>query len=122
MVVKSSEFLSAVVTEFPELGDLIEPGSGLIHPELAQFVAFTQEAIDRRDLQTVARCVKLVADNFDAAEPDLRNAFNVTFLEDLSFPADQDFSAQVLLGEKLALARRDVLEYLERLLGRRVRE
>ena len=122
MVVKSSEFLSAVVTEFPQLGDLIEPGSGLIHPELAQFVAFTQEAIDRRDLQTVARCVKLVADNFDAAEPDLRNAFNVTFLEDLSFPADQDFSAKALLGEKLALARRDVLEYLERLLGRRVRE
>jgi hypothetical protein len=121
-VVRSADFLRAVVAEFPQLGDLIDPNSGLIHQDLAQFVAFTQEAIDRHDLPTVRRCVGLVAESFDVAEPELRNAFHVTFLEELSFPADQRYSAETLLGEKLYAARSKVLDYLERLLGKPVRK
>ena len=82
----SSSFLRAVLREFPELGDLIEADSGLIHPEMAQFVAFTQDAIDRGDLKTVNRCFRLVGDNFEEAEPELRNAFHVTFLEVAEVP------------------------------------
>jgi hypothetical protein len=117
-VVISSGFLEAVLREFPELGDLIEARSGLINPEMAQFVAFTQGAIDRGDLKTVNRCFRLVGDNFEGAEPELRNAFHVTFLEELKFPAGQKPSAERLLGKKLGSARRDVLDYLEQLLRR----
>jgi hypothetical protein len=117
-VASSSDFLRAVLREFPQLAELINADSGLIHPELAQFVAFTQEAIDRGDLKTVNRCFRLVADHFEKAEPDLRNAFHVTFLEELKFPQGRRVNAEVLLGGKLGTARRDVLAYLEQLLGK----
>src|SRR5882724_2925299 len=80
-----AKFVQLVLTEFPQLHKELAEADGLLHLQMSAWSRFTQEAIERNDLDTVKRCYALLAGIMKATSPEVENAIHVSFLEQLDF-------------------------------------
>jgi len=113
-----ADFLTALLTEFPDLRDGIESSDGLPYLEMGAFAAFTQRAKGAADWDVYGRAVRLAARFLPDADKELRNELHVSFLEHLDFEGPKGPKAWSLLPPDLQHAWHDIISYNERLLGR----
>lgn len=79
------EFLVRLRTDFPEvLAQVNEYGDGLLHCEVAAFRRATEAAMDTGRLWDAERHFRMVEELLLAADSELRNALEVSYLEDLA--------------------------------------
>ena len=112
------EFLARLRDEFPDVVAHIRPDeSGLLHLEMAAFRRATEEAMDAGRLWESERHFRLVEELLEEANPELCNALEVSYLEDLALgECTQARRLAVhermprLLRERLAQHRREWLE------------
>ena len=93
---------------------------GLLHLEMATFSRETQTAIDAQDNETMKRHFRFIDEVFRDAAPDVENAVNVSYLENLRFDGRKagPTQAQGLLTPRLYQALVDLEEYLAKLYDR----
>ncbi len=109
--------MSLLQAHFPEVVKTIDDcAEGLLHPEMGAFSRATQAAIDRQDLKTVQRHFQFIDEAFRDAAPDVENAINVSYLENLRFN-ERTVGAQAreLLPPRLQQALIELEKYLENL-------
>ncbi len=86
MEVGREEFLARLAADFPKVLANFGPYSaGLLHCEVADFCQATKRAMDAGRLWEAERHFRLVEELLAMAGPDLRNALEVSYLEDLAF-------------------------------------
>jgi hypothetical protein len=86
---------------------------------MATLARRTQAAIDSQDKATVRQHFKFIDDVFHVAAPDVENAVNVSYLENLRFEGRDagPCKARELLPPRLKQALAELEEYLARLFG-----
>jgi hypothetical protein len=116
----AAEFHSLVVREFPDLAqDFDEWGDELHHLQMMEFLIFTQGAIAARSFETVEKCFAIATAALNTGDKALRNAIYVSFLEGLDFRSEAGKHAATLMPSNLKKGRQDILDYDQRLLGRK---
>ncbi len=80
-----SDFLKAVKEAFPEVTQSINSQDGILHLEMSEFRRFAQSLIDSGREQELAKCFKVIERLERNASEKLRNAIDVSFVEDLDF-------------------------------------
>jgi hypothetical protein len=84
-LVGRKEFLARLCADFPEAAAGIRADeAGLLHCEVAAFRRATEEAMDAARLWEAERHFRLVEELLAVAGPELRNALEVSYLEDLA--------------------------------------
>ena len=79
------EFLARLAAEFPAVvAGFGESSSGLLHCEVADFMQATERAMDAGRLWEAQGHFRLVAELLAVAGPELRNAIEISYLEDLA--------------------------------------
>jgi hypothetical protein len=79
------DFLARLAAEFPDVIAGFGPYSaGLLHCEVADFRRATERAMDAGRLWEAERHFRLVEELLAVACPELRNALEVSYLEDLA--------------------------------------
>src|SRR5437764_9373341 len=79
-------FVVLLTERFPEVAAAIDDCSqGLLHLEMATLARATQAAIDGQDRDTVRRHFQFIDEVFRQAAPEVENAVNVSYLENLRF-------------------------------------
>jgi hypothetical protein len=121
-MVNCKNFFESLVEEFPELECELqdESISGLYHNQMSCFAHMTQQAIDMGDPICLKKYFKFAEHYFRIADPDLKNAFYVSYLEHLDFSGVskigiQRESAKKLLPATLANGLKEINEYLDKL-------
>ncbi len=85
MTVDRAEFLRRLSVDFPDVIERFGPYSrGLLHCEVADFRQATERAMDQGKHWEVERHFRFVAELMEDADPELRNALEVSYLEDLA--------------------------------------
>ena len=85
MVAGREEFLARLAADFPDIVENFAPHSeGLLHCEVSDFRRATERAMDENRLWEAERHFRLVADLLAVAGTELRNALEVSYLEDLA--------------------------------------
>jgi hypothetical protein len=85
MALDRSEFLARLESDFPNVIALINQyESGLLHCETAAFRRATEQAIDSGQFWEAERHFRLVEEMLQDAGPELRNAFEVSYLQDFA--------------------------------------
>jgi len=80
------EFLSRLVRYFPDaVAGINEYEAGLLHCEVAAFRRATELAMDSGRLWEAERHFRWVEELLQTAGPELRNALEISYLEDLAF-------------------------------------
>jgi hypothetical protein len=113
-------FVSLLTARFPEVAAAIDDCSqGLLHLEMATLARATQAAIDNQDKETIVRHFQFVDEVFRDAAPDVENAVNVSYLENLRFEGRKaaPTKARDLLTPRLRQALIELEEYLARIHG-----
>jgi hypothetical protein len=111
-------FIALLNEQFPEVaGSIDDCSQGLLHCEMATLARATQAAINGRDTPTLIRHFQFIDEVFRSAAPDVENAVNVSYLENLSFD-DQNAAARELLTPCLRQALIELEEYLAQLFKR----
>jgi hypothetical protein len=116
-----SRFIALLKERFPEVAACIDDCSeGLLHLEMATLARATQDAIDRQDTETLRKHFVFVDELFREAAPDVENAVNVSYLENLRFEGRKAdaINARELLPTRLRQALIELEEYLARIFGR----
>ena len=114
-------FIALLTKRFPVVAASIDECShGLLHPEMATLARATQAAIDSQDRETVCRHFKFIDEVFRQAAPDVENAVNVSYLENLRFEGRKagPTKARELLTPRLLQALTELEEYLARLFAK----
>ena len=111
----SEEFIEALVAEFPELTDEIREDEGLLHIQMGAFGRLTEAAIARGELETVDRCFALAHRAFRDADPPLKNALNVSYLEELDFSGEHGAAAERRMTSLLRQGYTEMRDYMDRL-------
>ena len=79
------DFLARLAADFPDVVAGFGPYSaGLLHCEVGDFRQATERAMDAGRLWEAERHFRLVAELLAVAGPELRNALEVSYLEDLA--------------------------------------
>jgi hypothetical protein len=78
-------FHDLALAQFPELREEFEDHRGLPHLQMRAFARLVQEAKGRADWETYAQAAALADALWRDADPALRNALNVSFLELIDF-------------------------------------
>jgi hypothetical protein len=79
------EFLARLAADFPEVvAGFGRYSAGLLHCEVADFRRATEQAMDAGRLWEAEGHFRLVAELLALAGPNLRNALEVSYLEDLA--------------------------------------
>lgn len=115
-------FIALLTERFPAIAASSDDcRQGLLHLEMATFARATQMAIDAQDHHTVQRHFQFIDEVFRQAAPDVENAVNVSYLENLSFEGHKAASmkARDLLTPRLRQALAELEEYLARLFDKR---
>jgi hypothetical protein len=86
---------------------------------MGEFLTFTQEAIEARSFDVVRRSFEIATTALKNGDKALLNAIYVSFLEDLNFSSDAGKEAFLLMPAELKKGRREILDYDQRLLGRK---
>jgi len=113
-------FITLLTSRFPDVAAAIDNCSqGLLHLEMATFARTTQTAMDNQDKTTVVRHFQFVDEVFRDATPDVENAVNVSYLENLRFEGRKaaPMKSRELLPPRLLEALIKLEEYLVRLHG-----
>ena len=115
------EFRSLVSREFPQLREKLEYWEDdLSHLQMGEFLSFTQEAIEARSFDVVQKSFEIATTAVKNGDAALLNAIYVSFLEKLDFRSDAGKEALLLMPAELKKRRYDVLDYDEKLLGRKL--
>ena len=86
MSINHEEFMTMLGSKFPEVVARIrEDELGLLHLEMAAFLRIAEEAIDVGRLWAAEKYFRFVDQVLMEADPDVRNAIEVSFLEDFAF-------------------------------------
>ena len=86
MSINHEEFMTMLGSEFPEIvAGIREDERGLLHLEMAAFERIVEEAIDAGRLWAAEKYFRFVDRVLNEADPDVRNAIEVSFLEDFAF-------------------------------------
>ena len=80
-----SEFLRIVKRQFPNLREPINKEQGLLHFEVAVLRRYAQKAIFDGERQTLENCFKVAEQAYLEGSRHLKNAIDVSFVEDLDF-------------------------------------
>jgi len=119
-IMNTVEFRSLVAHEFPQLRYELEYWEDdLYHLQVGEFLSFTQEAIEARSFDVVRKSFEIATAALKSGDDALLNAIYVAFLEQLDFRSDAGKEALLLMPGELKKARYDILEYDEKLLGRK---
>jgi hypothetical protein len=85
MPINHRQFIRMLASEFPEVASGIsEYERGLLHPEMGAFRRITEEAIDDGQLWIAEKYFHFLERVLREADPDVRNAIEVSFLEDFA--------------------------------------
>jgi hypothetical protein len=106
------EFIASLLTEFPELSEEVRDNEGLLHVQVGAFARRTEEAIARDDLACVDRCFALAHRAFHDADPPLKNAIYVSYLENLDFDGAHGPAAQHRMSPLLRQGYAEIMDYL----------
>jgi hypothetical protein len=80
------QFLAELAAEFPDVvAQIRSDESGLLHCEVAAFRRATERAMDTGQLWAAEQHFRFVERVLQHADSDLRNALEVSYLEDLAF-------------------------------------
>jgi len=113
-------FIALLTEQFPEVAEDINNCSrGLLHLEMATFGRATQAAIDARDTETVKRHFRFIDEVLRDAAPDVENAVNISYLENLRFEGRKAglTRARELLTPRLRQTLAELEDYLAKLHG-----
>lgn len=85
--ISHQQFVDELFAEFPTLQKFVRDamGNGLLHVETGCFASYTQAAIDEGNKGELARCFAFATRVFQNANPDVKNALYVSYLEQLNF-------------------------------------
>jgi hypothetical protein len=115
------EFRCLVTREFPQLQEEFDCWEDdLPHLQMAEFLKFTQEAIEARSFGVARKSFEIATTALKSGEDALLNAIYVSFLEHLDFRSDAGKEALLLMPAELKKGRYDILAYDEKLLGRKL--
>ena len=115
------EFRCLVTREFPQLREELEYWEDdLWHLQMGEFLNFTQGAIEAREFDVVRRSFEIATTALMRGDAALLNAIYVAFLEKLDFRSDSGKEALLLMPADLKKGRYAVLDYDEKLLGRKL--
>ena len=109
------EFIESLVQTFPTLCEEIEEWDGLLHVQMGAFSRFTQQAIDQGDPHTLDQCFALAHRMFHDADPELKNAFYVSYLEHMDLETPDGQLAHKRMSSLLQAGYREINEYLDKL-------
>jgi hypothetical protein len=85
MPINHEEFIRMLGSEFPEIvSGISEYERGLLHPEVGTLRRVTEEAIDGGRLWAAERYLRFLERVLRDADPAVRNANEVSFLEDFA--------------------------------------
>jgi hypothetical protein len=113
-------FIALLTERFPEVAARIDDCSqGLLHLEMATLARATQAAIDDQDEPTVLRHFQFIDEVLRDAAPEVENAVNVSYLENLRFEGRMAAPTKAceLLRPRLRQALAELEEHLARLFG-----
>jgi hypothetical protein len=115
------EFRILVAHEFPQLRDELEYWEDdMPHVQMGEFLDFTQKAIEERLFDVVRRSFEIATTALKSGDDRLLNAIYVAFLEHLDFRSDAGKEAFLLMPAELKKGRYEILDYDEKLLGRKL--
>ena len=115
------DFRCLVTREFPQLREELEYWEDdLWHLQMGEFLNFTQEAIEARSFDVVRRSFEIATNALSNGDAALLNAIHVAFLEKLDFRSDAGKEALLLMPAELKRGRDAILDYDEKLLGRKL--
>ena len=80
-----SQFIKEVKETWPHLAPDINSEYGLLHLEMSVFARFTQQMIDAGNREELIRCFKVALKYEVGGNAKVRNAIDVSFVEDLEF-------------------------------------
>jgi len=85
MPIDPEKFINMLGSEFPEaLAGINEYERGLLHLEMAAFRRLVEKAIDNGRLWSAEKYFRFVEQVLSEADSDVRNAIEVSFLEDFA--------------------------------------
>jgi hypothetical protein len=85
MSISHGDFIGMLGSEFPEAVAAIDQyQEGLLHPEMGVFRRTVEEAIDSGRLWAAEKYFRFVDRALREADPEVRNAIEVSFLEDFA--------------------------------------
>jgi hypothetical protein len=119
-LIDRDRFIALLTERFPEVAATIDDCSqGLPHLEMATLARATQAAIDEQDRDVVRRHFEFIDEVFREAAPDVENAANVSYLENLRFEGRKagPTRARELLTPRLRQALTELETYLDRRFG-----
>jgi hypothetical protein len=119
MIMNEADFEKLVLSGFPDLREDFEEWEGLIHLQVSDFRRFTQAAIEAGSFEMVSRCFEIANAALVQGNESLRNAIYVSYLEHLDLRSDLGKRAAQLMPSQLRQGRHDILDYNEKLLGRK---
>jgi len=115
------EFRLLVAREFPQLRDELEYWEDdLPHVQMGEFFDFVQKAIEARSFDVVRKSFEIATTAIQNGDDALLNCIYVGFLEHLDFRSDAGKEAFLLMPTELKKGRYDILDYDEKLLGRKL--
>jgi hypothetical protein len=86
MAVDRKQFLDRLTSEFPEVVAQIRPEEwGFLHLEASAFRRATEQATDSGHFWLAEKYFRFVETALEHADPELRNALEISYLEELAF-------------------------------------
>lgn len=80
-----SEFLKLLKQRLPELQSAVNRQEGLLHLELEELRKYAQRAIFDGNRAVLEICFRLAQEGYVEGDKNLRNAIDVSFVEELEF-------------------------------------
>lgn len=80
-----SQFIKEIKDTWPHLAEAINAEQGLLHLEIAVVRKFAQDLIASGDRQALAQCFAIIEKYEAGGNKSLRNAIDVSLIEDLEF-------------------------------------
>jgi hypothetical protein len=106
------EFRAALIAQFPALTQEVEDWHDLVHLQASAFARLTREAIDAGDDELVRRCFAFAHSAFMNADPPLKNALYVSYLEELDFDTPRQQRARQFMSPQLRNGWQEIMDYL----------
>ena len=115
MKLSGNDFINDLVQTFPDLKEEIEEWNGLLHVQMGVFARITQEAVEYGDISKIDQCFALAHRMFHDADPELKNALYVSYLENLDFNSPNGQLARTRMSNLLKAGYKEINDYLDKL-------
>lgn len=104
-------FPEVALREFPELAEEFAEYEGLPYVQMGALARLVESAKGQSDWATYRRALMLIDRLWGGADPGLRNALNVSFLEHIDFKGPRGSQAWALLSGRLQRAWKAMAAY-----------